>query len=133
MKPSASLPLDLLSTFVDYCNSITDSTVIVVEGNRDIEALRSIGLNLTSGKILAKKGLSLAQTVDQIYKFPVIILLLDFDKAGARIRGKLKQEIQKRKGHGLIDSFPRQLLYKFCRAARINEIEEIKQFSDLIL
>ena len=41
----------------------------------------------------------------------------------------MKAELQKRKGHGVIDPYPRQLLYKFFRAVRINEIEELKQFS----
>ena len=44
----------------------------------------------------------------------------------------MKAELQKRKGHGIIDPYPRQLLYRFFRAVRINEIEELKQFSSVI-
>jgi 5S rRNA maturation endonuclease (ribonuclease M5) len=128
MKPSPKVPLDLLSQFADYCNSITEQTVIVVEGKRDIEALELIGIELTNGTILAKKGHSLSTFVNLIYQTPVIILLPDFDKEGKILRGKLLKELQKYKGHGFIDSFPRQLLFKFCRATRINEIEELKQF-----
>ncbi len=132
MKPSTNLPLGILIQFVAYCNSIREPVVLIVEGKRDIEALEAIGITLINGKILARKGLSLSKLADQIYPVSIIILLLDFDKEGKHMRSDLKKELQKRKGHGLIDPYPRQLLYKFFRAARINEIEEVKQFSSII-
>jgi len=128
MKPSAKLPLNILAQFVEYCNSITEPVVIVVEGKRDIEALYSIGIKLHTGKIVARKGLSLMELIEQILSSSVIILLLDFDREGRHMWSRLKKELQDRKGHGFIDPYPRQLLYKFFRAARINEIEEVKQF-----
>ncbi|MHA2094206.1 MAG: toprim domain-containing protein [Candidatus Hodarchaeales archaeon] len=106
---------------------------MLVEGKRDIEALETIGIKLTNGKILARKGLSLINVVDKIHDTSVIILLLDFDKEGKHIRGKILKELQTRKGHGFIDPFPRQLMYKFFRAARINEIEEVKRYSSVSL
>ncbi len=129
MKPSTKVPLDLLLHFIKYCNTITEPVVLVVEGNRDIEALDAIGIKLIQGKILARKGISLTSIADQIYSFQVIILLLDFDKEGRHMWSGMKAELQKRKGHGVIDPYPRQLLYQFFRAVRINEIEELKQFS----
>ncbi len=129
MKPSTKVPLDILSQFVAHCNSIPEKTVIIVEGKRDIEALELIGIKLTNGTILAKKGQSVSNLVNLIQRTPVIILLPDFDKEGKHLRGKILKELQKYKGHGLIDPIPRQLLFKFCRATRINEIEELKQFS----
>ena len=128
MKPLTTLPINLITDFVDYCNSIQESTVIIVEGKRDIKALKAIGINLNNGRILARKGLSMNDLVDDVVSTPVIVILVDFDREGKRMRNSIKQEIQRRKGHGLVDSYPRQLLYKFFRAARINEIEELKQF-----
>jgi 5S rRNA maturation endonuclease (ribonuclease M5) len=127
-----SVPIDILIDFIKYINSLRESTVIVVEGRNDIDALRVIGIKLSSGKFLAIKGLSRDDVVDRIYQEPNIILLSDFDREGKRIRHKIRQEIQRRRGHGKIDSYPRQLLYKFFRSARINEIEEIKQFQSEI-
>jgi len=102
--------------------------VIIVEGKRDIQALKGIGIKLVNGKIFARKGYSLNDLIDQVVSTPVIIILVDFDKEGMRLRNTIKHEIQRRKNHGRLDPYPRQLLYKFFRAARINEIEELKQF-----
>jgi 5S rRNA maturation endonuclease (ribonuclease M5) len=128
VKPLTILPLYLITDFVDYCNSIQESTIIIVEGKRDILALKAIGIDLIDGRIFARKGYSLNDLIDEIVSTPVIIILVDFDQEGKRLRNAIKHEIQHRKGHGYVDPLPRQLLYKFFRAARINEIEELKQF-----
>jgi 5S rRNA maturation endonuclease (ribonuclease M5) len=128
VKPLPKSPLYLITDFVDYCNSIQESTVIIVEGKRDIQALKDIGIDLIDGRIFARKGYSLNDLIDEIVSTPVIIILVDFDQEGKRLRNAIKHEIQRRKGHGDVDPFPRQLLYKFFRAVRINEIEELKQF-----
>ena len=117
---------------MNYCNNLDEKTIILVEGKRDIEALVAIGVFLPKGQILARKGLDLNTLVDYVFPFQRIILLFDFDREGKYLRKSFKQELQHRKGHASIDSFPRQLLYKFFRAARINEIEELKQFIDII-
>ena len=128
MKSLTKIPLDLLREFVDYCNSIQELTVIIVEGKRDIVALKAIGIELINGRFLAHKGYSMNDLIDQVISTPVIINLVDFDREGKRLRNTIKNEIQRRKNHGFLDPYPRQLLYKFFRAARINEIEELKQF-----
>ncbi len=128
VKPLTNLPLNLIIEFIDYCNSIQESSVIIVEGKRDTEALKAIGIDLIEGRIFACKGYSLNDLIDEIISTPVIIILVDFDQEGKRLRKAIKNEIQHRKGHGYVDPFPRQLLYKFFRAARINEIEELTQF-----
>ena len=128
MKLLTILPLNLIRDFVDYCNSIQELMVIIVEGKRDIEALKDIGVELVNGRILALKGYSINDLIDQVVSTPVIIILVDFDQEGKRLRNKIKSEILRRKNHGFLDPYPRQLLYKFFRAARINEIEELKQF-----
>jgi 5S rRNA maturation endonuclease (ribonuclease M5) len=128
VTPLTTLPLDILTEFVNYCNSIEELSVIIVEGKRDIQALKTIGINLRNGRILAHKGYSMNDLIDEVVSTPVIINLVDFDQEGKRLRSTIKSEIQRRKNHGSIDPYPRQLLYKFFRAARINEIEELKQF-----
>jgi 5S rRNA maturation endonuclease (ribonuclease M5) len=96
-----------------------------VEGKRDIETLRKLGI---LNEIVQRGGLSLNELVDRVYQLPIIIILTDFDNKGKSFRGQIKREIQKRKGHGRIDPFPRQLLYKFCRAYKISEIEDLDRF-----
>ena len=127
-----TIPIDLLGQFIHYCNNLDGSAVIIVEGKRDIEALLAIGIYLDKKTILARKGLPTEDLIDKIISVNTIILLVDFDREGKHLRKVLKNSIQRRKGHGFIDPFPRQLLYKFFRAARINEIEELKQFAHLI-
>ena len=128
----AKIPIELLRQFIQYCNTLDESTVIIVEGKRDIEALLAVGIQLDKKTIIARKGLSIEELVDKISEVNSIILLLDFDREGKHTRKILKNSIQRRKGHGIIDPFPRQLLYKFFRTTRIAEIEELKQFAHLI-
>ena len=78
MKPLTILPLNLITDFVDYCNSIQELTVIIVEGKRDIQALKAIGIELINGRILAHKGYSMNDLIDQVVSTPVIINLVDF-------------------------------------------------------
>jgi 5S rRNA maturation endonuclease (ribonuclease M5) len=111
---------------IKYCNTLDESAVIIVKGKRDIEALLAVGIQLDKRTILARKGFSTEELVDKISDVNSIILLLDFDREGKHARKLLKNSIQLRKGHGYIDPFPRQLLYKFFRAVQISEIEELK-------
>lgn len=113
-----------LPKFIQYCKELSDA-IIIVEGKRDIETLRKLGI---SNEIVQRGGLSLNELVDRVYQLPTIIILTDFDHKGKRLRGQIKREIQKRKGHGRIDPFPRQLLYKLCRAYKISEIEDLDRF-----
>ena len=69
-------PINLLRDFVTYCNSIQDSAILIVEGKRDIEALKIIGINLKDGKFLAHKGYPINDLIDIVYKTPVILTTL---------------------------------------------------------
>ncbi|MFX0183595.1 MAG: toprim domain-containing protein [Candidatus Hodarchaeota archaeon] len=117
-----------LPKFIQYCKNLSNA-VIIVEGKRDIETLRKLGI---SNEIIQRGGLSLNELVDRVYQLPTIIILTDFDAKGKRLRGQIKKEIQKRKGHGRIDPLPRQFLYKFCRAYKISEIEDLDRFIEKV-
>jgi 5S rRNA maturation endonuclease (ribonuclease M5) len=114
--------------FVDYCNNLTSNSVFIVEGKRDSDALRLLGLK---GHIIEKGGLSLYELVDKTYQAETIVILTDFDVEGKKLRKHIKNEIQHRKGHGRIDAHARHLLFRFCRAYRVSEIEELKKFIPL--
>ena len=70
-------------------------TLIVVEGQKDLNTLRQFGV---SGKILAIKvgGKSLTTFLQEIEQSPPqrLILLLDFDRRGREMTAKFKQELE---------------------------------------
>jgi 5S rRNA maturation endonuclease (ribonuclease M5) len=117
--------LTLLSEFINYSNELGSKAVIIVEGKRDTETLRLLGL---TGKIIEKGQRSYQSLVDLVFNAPTIVILTDFDRKGKYLRKVFIKEIQKRKNHGIIDNYARQLLFKLCRAFRITEIEDLDRF-----
>ncbi len=73
-------------------------TLIVVEGRKDVETLRNLGIN---GYILSIKtgGKTVQDILDQIrnLKSKEVILMLDFDSHGKETTIKLKQELERQK------------------------------------
>ena len=71
---------------------------IVVEGKKDVEALRALGV---AGKVLTVKtgGKSFLDAVCEIEKMGVheVILLLDFDRRGKEGTKRLKQSLERTK------------------------------------
>ncbi len=115
---------DLLE-FIKYCNELGEEALIIVEGKRDTKTLRLLGL---TGNIIEKGQKSNNNLVDIVFHAPIIVILTDFDRKGRHLRKVIRKEIQSRKNHGKIDNYARQLLYKLCRAYRINEIEDLDHF-----
>lgn len=116
----------LLLKFIQYCNDLSDNALFVVEGKKDTYTLRLLGL---TGIIIEKGQKSLNKLVDTVFQASIIVILTDFDRKGKYLRKIIGREIQQRKGHGRIDNYARQLLYKFCRAYRITEIEDLDRFA----
>lgn len=71
-------------------------TAILVEGKKDVEALRTLGIE---GKIISAKtgGKSFLDVVSEIEmtKAEETISLLDFDRRGKQLTSKLKQHLDK--------------------------------------
>ncbi len=118
--------LDLLQQFLDYAKQVSPEAITIVEGRRDLLALKKLGF-LPS--IVVKGGLSNIEIIDSISDYSLIILLTDFDNEGRELFRSLKLEIQQRKGIGKIDNRARHLLYQFCRANGISAIEDLSKFS----
>lgn len=74
----------------------TKGTPVIVEGVKDIETLRALGIE---GKITSAKtgGKSLLDIVSEIERMEAreVILLLDFDRRGRELTEKLKQQLEK--------------------------------------
>jgi 5S rRNA maturation endonuclease (ribonuclease M5) len=118
--------LTLLSEFINYSNELGSEAVFIVEGKRDTETLRLLGL---TGKIIEKGQRSHQALVDLVFSAHTIVILTDFDRKGKYLRKVLIKEIQMKKNHGIIDNYARQLLFKLCRAFRITEIEDLDRFA----
>ena len=73
-----------------------NGTPVIVEGKKDIEALRNLGV---TGKILAAKtgGKSRLDLISEIEKTgsQEVILLLDFDRRGKEWTAVLRQNLEK--------------------------------------
>lgn len=71
-------------------------TPIIVEGKKDIETLRVLGIE---GRITSAKtgGKSLLDAVSEIEEMGTreVILLLDFDRRGKELTERLKQQLEK--------------------------------------
>ncbi len=71
-------------------------TPIIVEGKKDVEALKALGV---CGKILSAKtgGKSLLEVVSEIVETGAkeVILMLDFDRRGREWTRRLKQRFEK--------------------------------------
>ena len=73
-------------------------TLILVEGKKDVEALRTLGIE---GSMLTVKtgGRSFVDVVSELEesKTPRVILLLDFDRRGKEGTRRLKQNLERAK------------------------------------
>lgn len=103
-----------------YLYDINKLVPIIVEGQRDKRALRSIGFD---GEILTlHSGKSLYEFSENIQeKFDKVVLLIDWDQKGEEIYTKVGESLQ-----GMWEDFAsiRELLKILCQK-EISEIEEI--------
>lgn len=83
-------------TIAQLAEESARGALIVVEGQKDLDALGSLGV---SGKVLLAKagGKSLTMVLHEIEQAPPerVILLLDFDRRGRETTAKLKQGLER--------------------------------------
>lgn len=78
----------LFNKFVEWRNKLLDlqQTIIVVEGKRDIEVLKKLGVTEQTNKIIGYSQISFVEFEELIqegkYKDRIIIPLVDFDRQG---------------------------------------------------
>jgi len=91
--------------FILLLNSQVDS-VVIVEGKRDSTALKKLGF---SGKVLElHKFGGMIKFVDYVAKYQRLIILLDGDRKGRYLTGKIIEQLQHRTKVDL--SFKRKLV-----------------------
>jgi len=71
-------------------------TPILVEGKKDVQALRELGVagKISSAKTAGKSRLDVISEIEQSGQRE-IILLMDFDRRGKELTEKLRQELEK--------------------------------------
>jgi len=82
-----------IKNFISSLNSKADSLVIV-EGKRDSDALKRLGF---SGKVVEfHKFGGLIKFVDAVAKYKNLIILLDRDRKGRYLTGKIIEQLEHR-------------------------------------
>ena len=94
-----------LKKFIGFLN-LQKNSVVVVEGKRDSAALRKLGF---SGRILEyHKFGGLVKFADFVVRYDTVIVLLDGDRKGKYLTGKIIAQLQRRTRVDL--SFKRRLV-----------------------
>ena len=99
---------------------LNDEIPVIVEGRRDVAALRRLGLRgtiatLHCGQTVAAFGERIAR------RFPSVILLLDWDRRGRQLHAQLTRHLE---ADWEEHSYIRQELIALCKSA-ISSIEEL--------
>lgn len=117
---------DSLIQYVQKLNDeIRNGAIIVVEGKRDAEALREIGLKGRIFKLCHNHSIS--HLVSESEKYRKVILLFDLDRKGRILTKKsiIMLEAKKIK----VDLFFRRKLSSITQG-QVTEIEELSKYSE---
>ena len=115
-----------LENFVEYLNQESKTgSIVVVEGKRDLEALRSIGFD---GDIVVFHNFrGISEFVHYLsIRNRKIILLLDMDRKGKILTSKILKHLNSSYQHDYLQT--KRRLAQITRG-RIKHIEDLKAFS----
>ena len=121
-----SFNLAELEKFVEFLNHESKTgSIVVVEGKRDLEALRSIGFN---GDIVVFHNFrGISEFVHHLsIRNRKIILLLDMDRKGKILTSKILKHLNSSYQHDYLQT--KRRLAQITKG-RIKHIEELKSFS----
>jgi len=118
--------IDGLHEFIDMLNEEAEyGSVIVVEGKRDVEALKRIGFN--GDLIILNHFKGITDFVDNhCHIRKKIILLLDMDRTGKHLTSKLVSQLQ-HKGNN-VNLFYKKALAKITNG-KIRQVEELAAYA----
>ena len=118
--------IQALSLFIRKLNDeCRNKALVVIEGQRDANALRSIGFE-GDLFLLCHNG-SLTKLASNAEKYEKIVLLLDLDRKGRALTKRTATILQEKSSN--IDLFFRRELAKVTEG-RIRHIEELARFRD---
>ena len=99
-------------------------TAIVVEGVKDVTALRGLGL---TGPIHSLSGHNIVSLADELASVNKLLILFDFDRRGEQLARQLTAQLEGR-GVPLLHKERNQLRRAFCWRVRV--IEGLKPSDD---
>jgi len=94
--------------------SETVTTLIIVEGNNDIQALQEVGIEKN---VIAFKGQSQTDLTDWAAKFKKVIILTDFDPYGEELAETLYENLSSR-GINVDLGYHRKLKFYFKKVTK---------------
>jgi 5S rRNA maturation endonuclease (ribonuclease M5) len=123
---------EIAESLVLYIKNLNDESnngsLVVVEGKRDVNALRSLGF---TGKILMLcHNNNFDRLVSEAEKYRKIILLLDLDRKGRSLTKKSAILLEGKK-HKIDLFFRRNLSSITC--GRVKQIEELSKYAEYIV
>jgi len=118
--PDPRLAVARLEGLVRELSLLNEAIPVIVEGRRDVEALRRLGLSgeiltLHCGQTVAAFGERLAR------RFSTVILLLDWDRRGRQLHAQLARHLD---AEWEEHNYLRQELIALCKSS-ITSIEEL--------
>lgn len=117
--------VEKLRNFVGMLNEESDrGSVVVVEGRRDAEALSSIGFTGSPAVFHNFKGVT--DFVDSHGHSKKIILLLDMDRTGRHLTGRLVSQLQARRNS--VDLFYKRTLARITNG-RVRHVEDLANYA----
>ncbi len=90
---------------------------IIVEGPKDVAALRALGLN---GPIITLAGRRLVELADEFANYLQLLILFDFDRRGNQLARQLTEALQSI-GVEVLVEIRRKLGRAFCWRVRVIE------------
>ncbi|MFX0169151.1 MAG: hypothetical protein ACFE89_07320 [Candidatus Hodarchaeota archaeon] len=116
---------DQFTKGIDLLRKISNQGIaVVVEGVKDITALRGLGL---TGPIHLLASHSIVSLADELASCEALLILFDFDRRGEQLARQLSTQLQGR-GVTLLQDERNQLRRAFCWHVRV--IEGLKQFDN---
>ncbi len=127
-RPVNPATVDAVRSFVRKLNDeCSNGALVVVEGPRDMQSLRSIGF---VGSLVTLSGNGgLVNLVRRAEKYSKTILLFDLDHEGRSLTRKAALMLEGKKN--IIDLFFRKELASATKG-RVKQVEELKLFKDYL-
>lgn len=121
---SPSERLEQILKVIDDLEELSHDMPVIVEGRRDVEALRLLGVK--SNVVTLARGMSLLTFADTISRgWPSVVLLTDWDRKGGQIARRLKEAFEAN-GTKVYDSIRKELV--ILAKKEIKDIESLPPF-----
>ncbi len=128
---NGALDREIAESLALYVKKLNDASVngalVVVEGKRDVKALRAVGF---AGRVVMLcHNSSLNRLLEEAEKYRKTILLLDLDREGRSLTKKAATLLEEKKN--TIDLYFRRKLSSTTRG-RVKQIEELSRYAEYL-